>query len=109
MSLGGTTMMKAAVLTFAASALLLAGGEEALKKEQARIVGTWKITKLTTPKGSDDGAVGATLTFSKEGTLEFKKGDETKKATYKLNPAGKPKEIDLTPDDDANKTWHGIY
>src|SRR5262245_18042453 len=102
-------MMKAAMLTFAAGALLMAGGEEALKKEKAQFTGTWKITKLTTPKGDEDVSSGATLTFGKDGTLEFRKGDDTKKATFKLNPAAKPKEIDVTPDEDANKIMHGIY
>ncbi len=105
-------MMKAAMLTLTAGALLLAGGagdEAALKKEKARLTGTWKITKLTLPKGDQDVSGGATLTFGKDGSIEFKKGDETKKATYKLKPAAKPKEIDVSPEDDANKIAHGIY
>ncbi len=105
-------MMKAAMLTLTAGAMLLAGGasdEAAQKKEKARLVGKWTITKLTTPKGDQDGPVGATLTFGKEGTLEYRKECETKKATFKLNPSAKPKEIDLVPEDDTNKTWRGIY
>jgi uncharacterized protein (TIGR03067 family) len=105
-------MMKAAMLTMTAGALLLAGGagdEAAQKKERARLTGTWNITKLTTGKGDQDVSGGATLTFGKDGSIEFKKGDETKKATYKLKPAAKPKEIDVSPEDDANKTFLGIY
>jgi uncharacterized protein (TIGR03067 family) len=101
-------MMKAAMLTFTATAMLLAGGAEAQKKEKARFVGTWKVTKLASPKGDQDVA-GATLMFNKDGTLEFRHGDETKKATFKLNPAAKPHEIDVTPDEDANKLFLGIY
>ena len=45
-----------------------------------------------------------------ETTLEMRKeGDEPKKADYKLNPAAKPKEIDIMPDGDANKTMKAIY
>ena len=103
-------MMKAAMLTLTAGTMLLAGGgEEAVKKEKARIEGTWKIVKMTTPKGDQDVSGGATLAFGKDGSVEFSKGGETKKATFKLNPTAKLKEIDLTPDDDANKVWHGIY
>jgi uncharacterized protein (TIGR03067 family) len=104
-------MMKAAMLTLTAGAMLLvgAGGDDAVKKEKARIEGTWKIIKLTVPKGDQDVSGGASLTFSKDGTLEYRKGDESKKASYKLNPSAKLKEIDLTPDDDANKVWRGIY
>jgi uncharacterized protein (TIGR03067 family) len=105
-------MMKAAMLTLTAGAVLLAGGagdEAALKKEKARLEGKWTIVKLTTPKGDEDVSQGATITFGKDGILEYRKGDETKKATFKLNPTAKPKEIDLSPDEDANKIWHGIY
>ena len=38
----------------------------------------------------------------------YAKGGETKKGTFKLNPAGKPKEIDISPADE-NKTLEGIY
>jgi uncharacterized protein (TIGR03067 family) len=105
-------MMKAAVLVFTAGTALLVGGqadEAALKKEQARFVGMWKVTKLTTPQGDQDISAGLTLTFGKDGSFEYRKGDETKKANFKLNPAAKLKEIDISPDDDANKVMRGIY
>lgn len=104
--------MKAAMLLFTAGAVVLAGGgadEAALKKEKARLEGMWKITRLATPKGDQDGAVGATLTFGKDSSLEYRKDDEMKKASFKLNPAAKPKEIDITPEEDADKVMHGIY
>jgi uncharacterized protein (TIGR03067 family) len=105
-------MMKAAVVAFVASAALLLGGqadEKALKKEQTRLQGTWKIVRLQTPKGDDDNFKDGTLVLEKDGTLELKVGGETKKGTYKINPAGKPKEIDISPDGDANKVMKGIY
>jgi uncharacterized protein (TIGR03067 family) len=105
-------MMKAVVLTFTAAAVLLVGGqgdEAALKKERARLKGTWKITKFETPKGEDENWRDAMLVLGEDGSLELRKGDDTKKATFKLNPAAKPKEIDISPDDDANKVMKGIY
>jgi uncharacterized protein (TIGR03067 family) len=105
-------MMKALVLTFTAAAVLLAGGqadEAALKKEKARLKGTWKITKFQTPQGEDENWRDAMLILGEDGSLELRKGDDTKKATFKLNPAAKPKEIDVTPDEDANKVIRGIY
>jgi len=105
-------MMKAAVLTFVAGAALLAGtqgDEAALKKDKARIEGMWKITRFAGPKGDNADFVGATMTFGKDGSVEFRKEDKTKKASFKLNPSAKPKQIDLTPDDDSNKLMRGIY
>ena len=86
-----------------------AGEDEAQKKEKAALQGTWKITSLESNKGKDDGAAGATLEFDKEGkNIVFTKGDQTKKGTFKLNPAAKPKEIDINPSDE-NKTFEGVY
>ncbi len=102
-------MMKATVIAFAAGALLLAGGgDEALKKERARLKGTWTVKMLETPKGPQDGFAGATLVIG-EDSMELQKDGETKKAHFKLNPSAKPKEIDLTPENDANKIMRGIY
>ena len=86
------------------------GGEEAaLKKERAALQGVWKITSFETPDGKKDDIVGATLEFDKDGkNVTFIKGGETKKGTFKLNPAGTPKEIDISPSDE-NKTMAGIY
>jgi uncharacterized protein (TIGR03067 family) len=86
-----------------------AGDDAALKKERAALQGVWKIIELETPKGKEDDIVGATLEFDKDGkNITFTKGTETKKGTYKINPAGKPKEIDFMPADE-NKTMEGIY
>jgi uncharacterized protein (TIGR03067 family) len=103
--------MKLALPGFVVSAVLLAGGgdEAALKKEKAAFKGTWKIVKMENAKGEDDGFKGAEVTFDEAGNLELKKCGETKKAMYKLNPKAKPKEIDITIDDDGAKTIKGIY
>jgi uncharacterized protein (TIGR03067 family) len=104
-------MMKAALLGFAAAAaVLLAGGDEAAqKKEKARLEGQWKVLRLETPKGEKDDFKGALLVFDAAGNLELRKDGDTKKATFKINPAAKPKEIDITPDDNNDRTMKGIY
>lgn len=86
-----------------------AGDEAALKKEKAAIAGKWKIVSFETPEGKKDDLADATLEFDKDGkNMTFSKGNETKKGTFTLNPAGKPKEIDISPSDE-NKTFDGIY
>lgn len=86
-----------------------AGGEADLKKEHTALQGVWKIIGFETPDGKKDDLNDATMEFDRDGkTLTFTKGNDTKKGTFKLNPAGKPKEIDIKPNDD-NKTFEGIY
>ncbi len=105
-------MMKAAALTFVAGVVLLVGGqadEAALKKERAKFKGTWKIVKFENSKGELDELKDATVVFDDVGMLEMRKGDETKKADYKINLTGKPPHIDVTHAEDANKTMKGIY
>jgi uncharacterized protein (TIGR03067 family) len=106
--------MKALGLTAFAAALLVAlaaqgGDDAALKKEKAALQGLWKIKIFETPDGKKDDLEGATLEFDKDGkNITFTKGSETKKGTYKLNPAGTPKEIDIIRDED-NVTMEGVY
>jgi uncharacterized protein (TIGR03067 family) len=87
------------------------GGDDAvLKKEKAALQGIWKIVDVEGPNGKQNDLEGATLEFDKDGkNITLTKGDKTKKGTFKLNPAGKPKEIDITPPDDNTKTMEGIY
>ena len=102
-------MFKLALSGFVVSAALLVGGaDEALKKERALFKGTWKITKFETAKGEIDKGKEITLTFHADGSFEMSKGNETKKGTYKLNPAAKPKEIDFHADQ-AGDVGKGIY
>ena len=90
-------------------ALTVQAGDDAQKKEKAALQGVWKIVEFEGPDGKKDDAVGATLEFDKDGkNMTFTKGSETKKGTFTLNPAGKPKEIDITPDNE-NKAFEGIY
>ena len=72
--------------------------EAALKKEKEILKGLWKIESFESQQGNKDDFVGATLDFKIDGNIEFTKDGDTKKATYTLNPAGKPKELDLRPE-----------
>jgi len=105
-------MQTLSITSFAAGLLIVfaaQGDEAALKKERAALQGTWKIVNLETAKGKDNNAEGATIEFDKDGkNLVFTHNNEAKKGTFKLNPAGKPKEIDIKPADE-DKTFEGIY
>jgi uncharacterized protein (TIGR03067 family) len=98
------------LLAVAAGFVLLVAGQDndaAIKKDKELLQGTWKIESLENEQGKKEDLQGATLTFSGD-KVEFKKGDELKKASYTINPAGKPKEIDLKPED-KDITMQGIY
>jgi uncharacterized protein (TIGR03067 family) len=97
------------LLTLAAGLVFLvaAGAQDndaAIKKDKGLLKGMWKFVSFETGEGKQDDFE-ATLFFDGD-KIEFKKGDETKKATYTVNPAGKPKEIDLKAED---KEMPGIY
>ncbi len=106
--------MKALGLTaFAVSMFVVlaaqAGDDAALKKERAALQGVWKITKVEKAQGEDANLIDATLEFDKDGkNITFTHNGDTKQGTFKLNPAGKPKEIDISPAD-QDKTMEGIY
>ena len=85
------------------------GDEAAIKKEQALLKGMWKIVNVKSYSEKPPDIVGTTWEFDKDGkTLTFTKDNETHKVTYKLNPAGKPAEIDLIPSG-AKEVYKGIY
>ncbi len=99
-----------ALLSVAVGLFLLVGvsaqdNDAAVKKDMSRFKGTWQFEGLETENGKAGDLDGATLKFDGN-KIEFKKGDETKKATFTINPAGSPKEIDLKAED---KDMHGIY
>jgi uncharacterized protein (TIGR03067 family) len=99
------------LLTLAASflSMMAAGAQDndaAVAKDMGLFKGTWNFESFETDQGKQDNMGSATLSFD-GGNVEFKKGDETKKGTYTINPAGKPKEIDLKTD--TNEHFQGIY
>ena len=101
--------MKALLATAAGLVFLVAAtaqdNDAAIKKDLKQFKGAWQFESLETADGKKDDFDDATITFD-GGKIEFKKGDETKKATFTINPAGNPKEIDIKTDD---KEMHGIY
>ncbi len=105
-------MQSIGIASFAAGILLVLGAqgdEAALKKEKAALQGAWKITSFETAKGKDSNLEGATLEFDKDGkSITFTHNGETKKGKFKVNLAGKPKEIDIMPADE-DKTIEAIY
>ena len=105
--------MKALGLTSFAAVLLVGlaaqGGDDAvLKKEKAALEGAWKIVSRETlnSKGAPPGST--VWEFGKDGkSLTTTKDGKATKGTFTLNPAGKPKEIDIMLSKD--KTVEGIY
>src|SRR5688572_12281253 len=80
---------------------------EAVKKDLKALAGKWKVESFEDGQGKKQELEGATLAFT-GGNLEFTKDNETKKGKIKLNPDGKPKEIDVMAEgkDDA---MLGVY
>lgn len=102
------TLRAASVGMFLLSvSLVLAQDNDAVKKDKALLKGTWKIDAFETSQGKKDDLQDATLTFEGD-KIAFKKGDDTKKGSYSINPAGKPKEIDLKAEDKEEAVL-GIY
>jgi uncharacterized protein (TIGR03067 family) len=100
--------MKALLGCTVVSLLFLAGGDaDAIKKDLKLLEGTWKVESLEDAQGKKQEFEGATLTF-KGDQFEFKKDSEAKKGKVKINPAGKPKEIDIIPED-KDQPLQGIY
>jgi uncharacterized protein (TIGR03067 family) len=95
--------------TFLAALAAQGGGDAALKKETAALQGIWKIVAFETLEIRDHDEIGATLEFGRDGKNgTFAQNDESKKLAFKLNPAGKPKEIDISAENEI-KTMEGIY
>jgi uncharacterized protein (TIGR03067 family) len=97
------------VLTVMAAVSAHAGDEAAEKKDKAALQGLWKIVSIEFFQGKDENAVGVIFDFDKDGKkLTIDPNGKTKKATFTLNPAGKPKEIELKTTDD-DRSYEGIY
>jgi RNA polymerase sigma factor (sigma-70 family) len=119
------TMFLAKVKTLAALVLALAvlvGGagvvtyyavaaEEAKKTDQEKIQGTWKVKSVKAkgeePQGDEgDRIKGATVTIAADKiTVTF--NGEDKVSTYKVDPAARPRAIDITHE--KEETSKGIY
>src|SRR5438132_13676067 len=100
--------MKALMTLVVSCAFLAAAGAQddaASKKDKSVLMGTWKMESFENADGKQDELIGATLTFDGD-KIEFKHKDDTKKATYTINPIGKPKEITIKTE---NAEMQGIY
>ena len=100
-----------ALLAATVGLVFLAGGQNddaAVKKEKELLAGVWKITSFESQQGKKEDFEGATLELKTDGKAEFTKGGEAKPATYTINPAAKPKEIDLKPEG-KDEAMRGIY
>jgi uncharacterized protein (TIGR03067 family) len=88
-----------------ASAGLAAGGDAA--KEQKKFEGTWSV--LSAQKAGKDAPANdikeVRFIFSGD-KMTFRKGDETKDGTFKIDPSKKPAQIDVTID---GMNHPGIY
>ena len=100
-------LLSSGILALCVVAAASGGGDEAVKKDLKALEGAWKFEYVEHATGKKDDLNDATLVFKGE-QMEFKKGDEAKKATIKINPAGKPKEIDIKIAD-KEETMLGIY
>ena len=82
--------------------------DAAVKKDKELLKGSWKFESVKSAQGEKEDFADAKLEFFTDGKVQFTKGTQQKKATYKINPAGKPKEIDLKPEE-KDEAMQGIY
>ncbi|MBI1917379.1 MAG: TIGR03067 domain-containing protein [Planctomycetes bacterium] len=71
-----------------------------------KIEGTWVVVSATRNGKTNDEIKDDKVTF-KDGKLTIKAKNKDETATYKVDPAKKPKEIDITHE--GGKTMQGIY
>ena len=82
----------ALILTVAASA---SAGDDA-KNEMKKLEGTWVVQSFSEKGKVNEEMKGTEITFAGDTiTMKPKKGDEQKKATYKIDPTKKPKTMDI--------------
>ena len=94
------------VLTVGLLVGVATGGDDA-KKELKKFAGTWSVVSAE-EKGEKvpEGEVSdVRLEFSAE-KLTYKKGDQAKEGTFKIDPSKKPAHIDVSID---GKDMKGIY
>lgn len=88
--------------------------EEAIKKERKQYAGTWRVVSLEVNgnKAPDEDAKKIVVVNQEDGSWSIQvDGKEIAKGTSTIDPAKKPKTIDLTTTEgqDAGKTALGIY
>ena len=88
--------------------------DEAIKKDQKLIEGTWRIVALEIngEKSSEEDSKKLTVVNGSDGTWSLRsEGNEVSKGTSTIAPTKKPKTIDLTPTEGGgkDKAHLGIY
>ena len=106
--------MKLRALLFVASVLLIAADppSDAVKKELDQLKGAWLATSYVkdTKHAPEADLKMMKLTIAGD-QVNFTKGKDARKSTYKLDPTQKPKTVDIVMIDgpDKGKTLQGIY
>jgi uncharacterized protein (TIGR03067 family) len=108
--------MKGHALLVLAAGLLLAAEpqEEVVKKDREKIAGTWTVVlrESNGMKVEVEELKRILVTFKADGTFEVQRdGEKFAEGTSKIDPAKKPKEIDLTVKsmDGEQRNVKGIY
>src|SRR5204863_241103 len=85
------------------------------RTDQERIQGTWKIVRMVRQgkerAGDELKDDGGTMRFDGRAVTAGRAGHEDKHGTFALDPAKSPKQITITPSDEADgrKRLTGIY
>src|SRR5688572_20362886 len=77
-------------------------------KDAANLEGTWVVTSMVENGKPKEELKGDKLVFDQAGTVTIKNEKREEKGTYKLDPSGKPKAIDIKQAD-SEKPYYGIY
>lgn len=85
--------------------------EDAVKKEQEKLKGTWVVESLQVGDEKIDGIKGSTIRFDGDKIFTKAPGEKEREGSYKIDPIKSPKEIDLLPraDEKEKITQRGIY
>jgi uncharacterized protein (TIGR03067 family) len=105
------------MLALLAAGLLVAAdkpADEAAQKERKKLAGVWQAEKSVQDGQEQPDAADHVLTFEGNSFAITRKGNVFVKGTFKVNPAKKPKEIDMEVQESPNgkqdgKTAKGIY
>jgi uncharacterized protein (TIGR03067 family) len=99
----------AAVVVAGLAVAFAADAPKADGADQKALQGIWTVTSAEMRGEKNEEIVGSTMTFTDDKiSLKVKGKDEAKEAKYKLDPAAKPKHLDIMPSD-KEETLQGIY
>jgi uncharacterized protein (TIGR03067 family) len=99
---------------YAVAVLAVVLAADAPKKDKEGLQGTWKVVSVEQGGKAQEEGKEFVMVFDKD-TFAVKRGDDViVKGTFKVDPAKKPKAIDMTiteakKEQDKDKEIHGIY